>query len=504
VPELPEGVAIESQLPEGVSWASMLRDASDLARLVDAPDPSAHSMLFSSSSDTNKVILAHLAPEILGDLDHGFFLNVGDKSGYVEATLAEVHGAGALTWMWSANPVGEVMIYIDDREKPTLQMPFAMLLDGAFLPVGYPFSAFTALGHNLHFPIIHKEYCRVVLRVHERKELASLFYQIAWNSINSSLTVHPFNQSEIASSAALLGSLAKRFSPDKLKSVSNATPQSTLQSLPAKESQIFFRSDNSGIIRSMTLTAPAKTSLQPLWIEAYWDGVEEAALSCPLSMLAGVSLNFEDTTSLPCTVRGGEVVLRWQMPYGPGSRLIMRNTGNQICQIKAVAYTEEKGDTSCLLRFHANYVRKDSLALNERNVLCLADMVGRGQVVGCSIRVDSRSAQWWGEGDQIIWLDETAVPAWRGTGTEDYFGFAWCSDKTFDHPFRGQTRADGSRTNHRIAGMHRYHLLDRLPFHSFCRFEMEAWGLGEGAMDYEVLVSWYGEKTWRSVMPSEH
>jgi hypothetical protein len=91
-----------------------------------------------------------------------------------------------------------------------------------------------------------------------------------------------------------------------------------------------------------------------------------------------------------------------------------------------------------------------------------------------------------------VGIDCEEGPAWRGTGTEDYFGFAWCSDVTFDHPFRGQTRAEGSRSRRRIAAMHRYHLLDRLPFNRFARFEMEAWGLAEGYMDYETTVLWYG------------
>ncbi len=101
------------------------------------------------------------------------------------------------------------------------------------------------------------------------------------------------------------------------------------------------------------------------------------------------------------------------------------------------------------------------------------------------------STQWWGEGDEIIWLDREDEPAWRGTGTEDYFGFAWCSDKTFQHPLRGQTRAEGSRSRRRVAAMHRYHLLDRLPFQRRARFELEAWGLGEGYMDYDTAVLGY-------------
>jgi hypothetical protein len=81
-------------------------------------------------------------------------------------------------------------------------------------------------------------------------------------------------------------------------------------------------------------------------------------------------------------------------------------------------------------------------------------------------------------------------PAWRGTGTEDYFGFAWCSTEEFDHPFRGQSRVV-RRADYRDSAMHRYHLLDTLPFHTAAKFQTEAWGLAPGTMDYESLVIYY-------------
>ena len=60
----------------------------------------------------------------------------------------------------------------------------------------------------------------------------------------------------------------------------------------------------------------------------------------------------------------------------------------------------------------------------------------------------------------------------------------------FRHPFRGQTMAAGG-SRLRRAHMHRYHLLDRLPFHERGRFEFEAWGLGRGDMDWITSAMWY-------------
>jgi hypothetical protein len=106
------------------------------------------------------------------------------------------------------------------------------------------------------------------------------------------------------------------------------------------------------------------------------------------------------------------------------------------------------------------------------------------------LSVDSRSAQWWGEGDNLVWLDDTNSPAVHGTGTEDYFGFAWCSPEVFNHPFRGQTKVVNTG-DRRIAQMHRYHILDQLPYQHWGRFQFQALGQGKGEMDWTASVIWY-------------
>jgi hypothetical protein len=44
---------------------------------------------------------------------------------------------------------------------------------------------------------------------------------------------------------------------------------------------------------------------------------------------------------------------------------------------------------------------------------------------------------------------------------------------------------------HAIANMHRYHILDTLPFQKWGRFQFQAWGNGTGEMDWSTSVIWY-------------
>jgi hypothetical protein len=51
---------------------------------------------------------------------------------------------------------------------------------------------------------------------------------------------------------------------------------------------------------------------------------------------------------------------------------------------------------------------------------------GRGHYIGCNLSVTNFTRSWWGEGDDMIWVDGYKWPPdLHGTGSEDYFNQAW-------------------------------------------------------------------------------
>jgi hypothetical protein len=51
---------------------------------------------------------------------------------------------------------------------------------------------------------------------------------------------------------------------------------------------------------------------------------------------------------------------------------------------------------------------------------------GRGHYIGCNLSVTNFNPTWWGEGDDMIWVDGYKWPPdLHGTGSEDYFNQAW-------------------------------------------------------------------------------
>lgn len=72
----------------------------------------------------------------------------------------------------------------------------------------------------------------------------------------------------------------------------------------------------------------------------------------------------------------------------------------------------------------ANVVNKERHAW-ENNYVIL-ETSGRGHYIGCNLSVTNFQGTWWGEGDDMIWVDGYKWPPdLHGTGSEDYLNQAW-------------------------------------------------------------------------------
>jgi len=76
----------------------------------------------------------------------------------------------------------------------------------------------------------------------------------------------------------------------------------------------------------------------------------------------------------------------------------------------------------------ANVVNKEKLAW--KNNYVILETRGTGHYLGCNISVTNFQGTWWGEGDDMIWVDGYKWPPdLHGTGSEDYFNQAWGMQK---------------------------------------------------------------------------
>ena len=72
----------------------------------------------------------------------------------------------------------------------------------------------------------------------------------------------------------------------------------------------------------------------------------------------------------------------------------------------------------------ANIVNKERLAWDNNYVIL--ETTGCGHYIGCNLSVTNFQGTWWGEGDDMIWVDGYKWPPdLHGTGSEDYLNQAW-------------------------------------------------------------------------------
>jgi hypothetical protein len=108
------------------------------------------------------------------------------------------------------------------------------------------------------------------------------------------------------------------------------------------------------------------------------------------------------------------------------------------------------------------------------------------------LNVTNTEAGWWGEGDEQVWIDGEPFPSFFGTGTEDYFGYAYCSNQRFAFPYIGQTRA-GERHNFGRSSLYRFHVPDPLRFREQLRFDFEVnhWGKTGDQVAFDSVAYFY-------------
>jgi predicted RNA-binding protein with PUA-like domain len=101
---------------------------------------------------------------------------------------------------------------------------------------------------------------------------------------------------------------------------------------------------------------------------------------------------------------------------------------------------------------------------------------GEGHYVGCVLSIQNlrhtHEHNWYGEGDDMIFIDGDAAPTLHGTGTEDYFNTAWCPAEAHQAPYHGIIMPGGPNYSGRVC-LYRFHVEDPVIFRRSIRVSIE-------------------------------
>jgi hypothetical protein len=282
--------------------------------------------------------------------------------------------------------------------------------------------------------------------------------------------------------------------------------------IPAGGELEVFRAQGAGAITHIWFTIAARSGdhLKELVLRAYWDGNSRPSVETPIGDFFGLNLGayaIYQSQYLACSP-GKSLNSYFVMPYARGARLTVTNEGKQevgsfYSNIDYQVLPALPADT---LYFHAQYRQAapcipttgEAALLNPDGRLnyVYLETRGRGHLMGVTLGVLQNAEGWWGEGDEMIFVDDESAPTIQGTGSEDYFLGSWDfggrdGAQPFGHAMYGAPLiVNPERTGGRYC-CYRWHGDNPVTFQRYLRHTMEHGHANDRRDNFFSVGYWY-------------
>ncbi len=234
-----------------------------------------------------------------------------------------------------------------------------------------------------------------------------------------------------------------------------------------------------GIVNHLWVTIADSEYSWPrlLRLRVYYDGHKTPSVDAPLGDFFGVGHGYErDLNSM--MVRNASFGRArnsyWPMPFRRSCKITVTNEGRR--RVTSLYYHVDWQKRNSLPEdtayFHAYYTQANPPAPGK--LYTLLNIRGRGQYVGSVLNIVQTQMGWFGEGDDMFYVDDEKTPRIEGTGTEDYFNDAW-GLRVSDGAWTGIPVAEGEGFGARLTG-YRWHVPDPVPFQKSLQVGIEHFG----------------------------
>jgi len=479
-----------------ITTGSLFEAMVDLEALTRTPDPPFRTVQFSSYDHRSRV---PEGPDWFANAD-GFggepvpnfqaVLGEPDGQGVGEYLMADVPGPGAVVRLWTAAISGRVRVYVDDMDHP--------LYEGEAEPFfRRPYETFAGLaavdGGRFGATVYQRDasYAPIPfagrLRIVWTGKLEEIhFYQIQVRRYAPGTPVASFRPEDIETYKGVIDRVTATLSDPDAGFVPPATGGArTLEAAlgPGDKRQV-LELPGPGALRKLSLRVEAADldrALRQTLLMVYCDGAPRGQVQSPVGDFFGAAPGVNPYRSLPFTVgEDGLMTCRFVMPFEKSLSVVLENRGSQPVRVEAEAVPGEFRWDGRAMHFRARWRVDHELVASGENVqdLPFLSAGGRGVYVGTSsiimnpAPVPTPWGNWWGEGDEKVFVDDDAFPSIFGTGSEDFYNYSWSSPDIFFFPYCGQPRNDGPGNRGFVTNF-RWHILDPIPFDRSIRFSME-------------------------------
>ncbi|MBN1577551.1 MAG: DUF2961 domain-containing protein [Chitinispirillaceae bacterium] len=481
----------------GVTFERLLREMADLESLAEYPGPPYLSGRFSSYARHSP---ADSVPVRFTNYDHGNYLDSLPEG----MLMMDAVGPGVITHIWSAQSNGSLIFYFDGRAAPSWTIEMSALLTGT-ASIKSPFSCITARGENCYFPIPYRKHCKVVYA----GASPDIYYHIDYRTYPQGTLLPTFDTGMISANASLIDSIGSILADTVSRT--QGTPETGAVftgKVAAQRTVTASTLDGPGAIVEMDVASD--NGFQPVFLrkcllEITFDGAVYPQVRVPLGDFFCAVPYQKTYRTLPLRIDADRTMIsRWCMPYRTGAVIRLVNHSDLTAVVRIHVFSRPYTFTDNTMHFYARW-RQDPAVVTSKNlysIFYMADpprdhpmlhITGKGVHVGTLLQIWNRENAWWGEGDDKIRIDDLPAPGIMGTGTEDYFGYAWAATTPFSHAFHAQPFADGRAGF--VANL-RFHISDPQPFTASYDFDIEIQTANRSTeIDFGRAVFFYAEGT---------
>ena len=299
--------------------------------------------------------------------------------------------------------------------------------------------------------------------------------------------------------------------------------------IKAGDTAEIFKAEGAGLITHIwvTINHKDKLSRRNVILRMYWDQESEPSVQAPIGDFFGQGWGeFYNYTSLPLAAGpkdGRAMACYFPMPFNDGARITIENDSELDIPnfYYYVDYEKHEAIGMDVGRFHAwwNHMLTEAGSdgenewetlgpygqniTGERNYLFM-ETTGTGHFVGVNYYVNSPTPMWYGEGDDMFFIDGEPWPSsLHGTGTEDYFNTSWCPKTLYKHPYFGLARVNNQTGYLGRTHCYRFHIQDPVRFTKSLRATIEHGHNNCLTLEIASVAYWYQTEPHKPFPPIE-
>ncbi len=479
-----------------VTIGSLLDEMVSLKRLTFLPEPGYRTIQFSSYDRRSQ------SPS-----DSGWFANEDgfggeplpgfeevikepDSTGIGEYLICDIQSPGVIQRLWTASITGSIRFFLDDADKPVYEgaaseffwnplNKLAGITDSA--KYAETFRQFDAT----YLPVPFASRCRIEWIGNIREPH---FYHVGVRVYKTGVKVEPFSAANFSKYVKKLDEVNSILvNPEDLNPAENEeVKKADLVMEPNAEHELFKLKGSEAIVYFKVKVKAEKfeTALRQTVLTIYFDDKAVPQVQAPLGDFFGAAPGLNPFKSLPFSVMAdSSFICRFVMPFKTTALFRIENHSSEEIILSSVVRTvpyewQERKSMYFMARWKISHGLTAHNSESQIEDIPYLKAVGTGRLVGAAAYLYNPAGaptswgNWWGEGDEKIFVDRDTFPSFFGTGSEDYFNYSWSSPKIFSNPYCGQPRNDGPNNRGYVANF-RWHIADDITFYERLDFYME-------------------------------